>query len=356
MISIYRSVLKNGIVPYGTKQITVSSLNTVTEDVSTYDQVEISVSGLYENPEQLVVPTGNKEITITEAGTISNIDVKEYETASVTTEGLAKVSGTRTINLDDAVTLVEDVTNYETVRIVPQGLAKPSGTINITKNGSFDVTNKVSANVSVMGPNIIELLDWDNKIQLTNGLNYITSKKGILWGNNTRPYSEDGESTAEISINNRTILKVDIYSNNDIYSRVDFNGLSVKANTTIRCVNLTGDGSGTPYFIPYINQNIKALDWSNNSKYNATPVSYENPSFTAPYDGYIGIMNDATDCNFTVSPYLKVNDNIVHYGKGSYIVPYWIPVRKDDVCEICDENGESINEIEGHVCFVGFED
>ena len=145
-------------------------------------------------------------------------------------------------------------------------------------------------------------------------------------------------------------------SNNDIYSRVDFNGLSVKANTTIRCVNLTGDGSGTPYFIPYINQNIKALDWSNNSKYNATPVSYENPSFTAPYDGYIGIMNDATDCNFTVSPYLKVNDNIVHYGKGSYIVPYWIPVRKDDVCEICDENGESINEIEGHVCFVGFED
>lgn len=91
------------------------------------------------------------------------------------------------------------------------------------------------------------------------------------------------------------------------------------------------------------------------SKYNGNIVSYAQNTFTAPYDGYIGIMYDATDCNFNVSPCLKVNGNMIHYGKGAYVVPYWYPIKKEDVCEICDINGDSINDISGHVCFVGYE-
>jgi hypothetical protein len=35
MGNIYRSILKSGIVPYGKKEITINSLETVTEDVLT---------------------------------------------------------------------------------------------------------------------------------------------------------------------------------------------------------------------------------------------------------------------------------------------------------------------------------
>lgn len=43
-------------------------------------------------------PTGNKSITISSTGTTSGIDVADYATASITTSGLYKPSGTRSIS------------------------------------------------------------------------------------------------------------------------------------------------------------------------------------------------------------------------------------------------------------------
>ena len=44
-----------------------------------------------------ITPSGNKSITISDVGTTSDIDVNDYATASVTTSGLVKPSGTKSI-------------------------------------------------------------------------------------------------------------------------------------------------------------------------------------------------------------------------------------------------------------------
>lgn len=115
-----------GVTPSGKKQITISDVGTVTEDVTNYAEAEISTSGL-------VKPTGNKAITITEPGTVSDIDVSGEATASVTT----------------------------------QGLVKPTGTLEITENGTgINVSEYASVDVSVSGGGG-DLPTWDDR-----GLSY----------------------------------------------------------------------------------------------------------------------------------------------------------------------------------------
>lgn len=96
-------------------------------------------------------PTGNKSITIDTVGTTSDIDVSDYATVSVTTDGLSKPSGNKSITISSTGTTSNiDVADYATASVSTSGLSPtPSGTKYIYSNGSYDVTNYSSAYVSV---------------------------------------------------------------------------------------------------------------------------------------------------------------------------------------------------------------
>lgn len=96
-------------------------------------------------------PTGNKSITIDTVGTTSGIDVSDYASVSVTTDGLSKPSGNKSITISSTGTTSNiDVADYATASVTTSGLSPtPSGTRYIYSNGSYDVTNYSSAYVSV---------------------------------------------------------------------------------------------------------------------------------------------------------------------------------------------------------------
>lgn len=96
-------------------------------------------------------PTGNKSITINTVGTTSGIDVSDYATVSVTTDGLSKPTGDKSITISSTGTTSNiDVADYATASVTTSGLSPtPSGTKYIYSNGSYDVTNYASASVSV---------------------------------------------------------------------------------------------------------------------------------------------------------------------------------------------------------------
>lgn len=75
------NVPTGGITPTGTKQISITSNGTTTEDITNYADAEITVN--VPVPPGYIIPTGTK--TITENGT--GIDVSEYETVDVNVSG-----------------------------------------------------------------------------------------------------------------------------------------------------------------------------------------------------------------------------------------------------------------------------
>lgn len=75
-VSAVNSISGGGITPTGTKQISISSNGTTTEDVTTYASAEITVSV------PSVSPTGTKQITISSNGTTTE-DVTNYANAEI---------------------------------------------------------------------------------------------------------------------------------------------------------------------------------------------------------------------------------------------------------------------------------
>lgn len=66
------------------------------------------------NQSLMTIPTANKSITISSTGTTSNINVKNYATASVTTSDLVKPSGTKSITANGSDI---DVSSYKYVTV-----------------------------------------------------------------------------------------------------------------------------------------------------------------------------------------------------------------------------------------------
>lgn len=102
----FRSNKKGGIVPTGTKQITISSAGTSTHDVAGFADAEVTTSGL-------VVPTGTKQISINSAGTTTH-NVSGYENAEVTTSDLVVPSGNITV---PGTANAQDVSDKATVTV-----------------------------------------------------------------------------------------------------------------------------------------------------------------------------------------------------------------------------------------------
>lgn len=121
--------IEQGITPTGTINITEND-NDI--DVTQYATANVNVP-------QGVFPSGNLEITEN-----NTYDVTEYEEVTV---AVPQPSGK--ITLTENATDV-DISEYATADIaVPQGVF-PEGTINITENGSHDVSSYESANVNVV--------------------------------------------------------------------------------------------------------------------------------------------------------------------------------------------------------------
>jgi hypothetical protein len=135
-------------------KVVTSAINQINNDLTASDNLKFEFSydqatgkHGYLNKQGTFVPfknpTGNKDITITNTGTTSGIDVADYATASITTSGLYK----------------------------------PSGTKYIYSNGTYDVTSYASASVSVSA-SLSETTLWTNSnpsssfAQQTISLNY----------------------------------------------------------------------------------------------------------------------------------------------------------------------------------------
>lgn len=126
------------------------SIQNITPDGGYDGLSKVSVNAI---PNEYIIPTGSKTIT-----TNGTHDVKNYANAVVNTpvpktEQAKSVTitenGTTAVNPDSGKVLskVTITTNVP----IPEGYIKPSGSINISENGSYDVTQYSNVNVDVEG-------------------------------------------------------------------------------------------------------------------------------------------------------------------------------------------------------------
>lgn len=169
------------IIPSGTDEITVSSSGTVTEDVTSYASAEITVpSGSATTPTTSI--TANPSISVSSGGLITaSVSASQSVTPTVSsgwvssgTSGTVSVSGSNTSQLStQAAATITPTTSQQTavaagkyttgavvVDPIPSQYIVPTGTIQIPSNGTgIDVSQYATADVSVSGGNIGEILD-----------------------------------------------------------------------------------------------------------------------------------------------------------------------------------------------------
>lgn len=166
-------------------------------------------------------PTGNKAITIDSVGTTSGIDVANYATASVTTDGLYKPSG------------IKDNTgsSYTT-----------NGTKTITGLENYTGV-KINVNVSASASH---LLNWSGKTQISTTL-MTTSSAGALIGT-----GRSGE-TIPIELNGSVFCYIGAGG-----SGASVNWHGIPSGTTIKL----SKGSANIFFVPYSSYSGKTLNLS----------------------------------------------------------------------------------------------
>ena len=208
--------------PSGTKQVTISDIGTISEDVTNYAEAEITTSGL-------VKPSGNKSITVDTPGTISDIDVSNFATVSVSTDGLVEtpsgsidITSNGTIDVseyEEAIVNVPSIWNPSTLTLWenPTPQTYPSGTqgydfeFDTSKYTHIVITTKPSSGSKILS-NFFDLASITGRITSTAG----------TWENT---------STRSVAFNNKTNngLRVEIYSDSNVIPQaiyaIDMTGL-----------------------------------------------------------------------------------------------------------------------------------
>lgn len=231
-------------------------------------------------------PTGNKAITISDVGTTSNIDVADYATASVTTDGLVK----------------------------------PTGTKEITANGTgIDVSGYADVDVAVPIPVSYPMwldLDYDNAVLTlanfnTGGNKYVATKRGVVLASNTGQlyiFSKNDLTNEKAMFPNRT---------ND-GTVIDYS-ISLDVGDAL---GILGNNTNGAYFIPFKDQTTPVLDWANTETFS---ISSGNKTFNK--DGLIfggnskfkiGNMpyNSSVHC-LTMNTIISKNKTITFYNSSS---------------------------------------
>lgn len=192
--------VQGGITPTGTKQISIDSAGTITEDVTNYASAEITTPQGEYNPSlsKTVTPTisvsANGLITASVASQfVADIEKESFVEGYVTEEDVsatARVSGSATQQLStQGATTITPSTSQQTavssgkyttgnvlVAPIPSQYIVPSGTKQITDNGTgIDVSQYASVDVNVSGGGGDAQEYLDNIITATTTTNFVNT-------------------------------------------------------------------------------------------------------------------------------------------------------------------------------------
>jgi surface protein len=239
-----------GIIPTGTIEITENG----TYNVTGYASAEVSVEGSGEIPEGYIKPEGGIHFN---KNTLS-VDISQYQFASVNvipdyqfktvtpTKELIKVE----IDTDEGYNALGSVT----VNPIPDEYIIPEGNINITENGTVDVTNYASAEINIPPVEVIPegyILPSGNFEITANGDYDISDKESVSV--NVPTSGEGGDTLWANLMNDRITMS------RHFRHLFDYHGYLKDA---------------TPYLAGYDTTYIKNTEYMFNECHNLTTVPY----------------------------------------------------------------------------------
>ena len=181
MGNIYRSDIKGGVTPSGTKPITISAPGTTTHDVAGFANAEVTTSGLVPTPSGIRDDTGtpitvNGDKTITELDNYTGVKVNVNVASPISVTQLIATNITSLYPLTISQSTIDKVMGGAIIQLVGDA-ASTSGSA--TGEIAFQKTTGIEGETRITSSNINDYLSNSTPKTITAMLNSINMQMRI---------------------------------------------------------------------------------------------------------------------------------------------------------------------------------